>query len=60
VEFHPSHGEWIRLFRSAGFEIEALLEPQVPADATTRYGWAPSEWARRWPVEEVWKVRRRD
>jgi ubiquinone/menaquinone biosynthesis C-methylase UbiE len=59
VEFHPTHGEWIRIFRSAGFEIESLLEPQIPEGATTRYAWAPYEWARRWPVEEIWKVRKR-
>jgi ubiquinone/menaquinone biosynthesis C-methylase UbiE len=59
VEFHPTHGEWVRLFREAGFEVMELLEPQVPEGATTRYPWAPYEWARRWPVEEVWKVRKR-
>lgn len=59
VEFHPTHGDWIRIFRDAGFEIEALLEPRIPDGATTTYGWAPYEWARRWPIEEVWKVRRR-
>jgi ubiquinone/menaquinone biosynthesis C-methylase UbiE len=59
VEFHPSHGEWIRIFRSAGFEIEALVEPRAPEGSSTSYPWAPYEWARRWPIEEVWKVRRR-
>ena len=59
VEFHPTHGEWIRLFRDAGFEVEALLEPQVPEGATTTYAWATYEWARRWPIEEIWKVRKR-
>ncbi|HEY3334715.1 MAG TPA: class I SAM-dependent methyltransferase [Candidatus Limnocylindrales bacterium] len=58
VEFHLSHGDWIRLFRSSGFEILELLEPQVPEAATTTYGWAPYDWARQWPVEEIWKVRR--
>ena len=33
VEFHPTHGEWIRLFRDAGFEILELLEPQAPEGA---------------------------
>ena len=60
VEFHPSHGDWIRLFRTSGFEVEALLEPPIPEGATTTYTWAPYEWARSWPVEEVWKVRKRD
>jgi SAM-dependent methyltransferase len=59
VEFHLSHGEWIRLFRASGFEIEELLEPPIPEGATTTYAWAPYEWARAWPVEEVWKVRKR-
>ncbi len=59
VEFHLAHGEWIGLFRESGFEIEALLEPRIPEGGTTNYGWAPYEWARTWPVEEIWKVRKR-
>lgn len=58
VEYHLPHSEWIRRFRQHGFEILELLEPQVPEGATTRYPFAPYEWARRWPIEEVWKVRR--
>ena len=37
VEFHLPHGEWIRLLRAAGFEIERLVEIQAPVDATTTY-----------------------
>jgi SAM-dependent methyltransferase len=59
VEFHLTHGAWIRLFRDVGFEVEALLEPQVLEGATTTYAWATYEWARRWPIEEIWKVRKR-
>ncbi len=59
VEFHLSHSDWIRLFRHSGFEIEELLEPQVPEGATTRYPWMTVDWARRWPCEEAWKVRKR-
>ena len=58
VEFHLSHSDWIRLFRANGFEILELLEPQVPDGATTTYDWAPYDWARQWPVEEIWKVRK--
>ena len=58
VEFHLSHSDWIRLFRANGFEILELLEPQVPEGATTTYDWAPYDWARQWPVEEIWKVRK--
>jgi SAM-dependent methyltransferase len=59
VEFHLPHGELIALLRSCGFEIEGLVEVRPPPDATTRYDWMPLEWARRWPCEEVWKVRKR-
>jgi ubiquinone/menaquinone biosynthesis C-methylase UbiE len=58
VEFHLSHSDWIRRFREAGFEIVELVEAQVPEGATTRYEWMPYEWARRWPCEDVWKVRK--
>jgi len=58
VEFHLPHGEMIALLRSCGFEIEELIEVRPPADAETRYPWIDLEWARRWPGEEVWKVRR--
>lgn len=59
VEFHLSHGDWIRLLRGSGFEIEGLIEIQAPADGTTRYPFVTPEWAHRWPSEEIWKARRR-
>jgi hypothetical protein len=60
VEFHLPHGEWIRLLRENGFEVEALIELQAPAGATTKYHpFVTGEWARRWPSEEVWKARKR-
>ena len=59
VEFHLSHGDWLRLLRRSGFEVEDLIEVQAPEDGTTRYPYVTLEWARRWPSEEIWKVRRR-
>ncbi len=59
VEFHLSHGDWIRLLRGSGFDVEDLVEVRPPADAETRYPFVTLEWARRWPCEEVWKARRR-
>jgi len=58
VEFHIPHGEWIRLLRSSGFEVEDLVELRAPEGATTRYPWVKPEWARRWPSEEVWRARK--
>jgi SAM-dependent methyltransferase len=59
VEFHLSHGDWIRLLRRSGFEIEDLAEIRPPLSATTRYPFVTLDWARQWPCEEVWKVRKR-
>jgi SAM-dependent methyltransferase len=56
VEFHLSHGDWIRLLRANGFAIEDLVEVRPPADAQTRYPFVTLDWARRWPCEEVWKA----
>ena len=58
VEFHLSHGDWIRLLRRSGFEIEDLIEVRPPETATrTRYPFVTLDWAKQWPCEEVWKVR---
>jgi SAM-dependent methyltransferase len=59
VEFHLTHAEWIRVLRASGFEIEALLEVKPPADATSSWDFVTLDWARQWPCEEVWKVRKR-
>jgi SAM-dependent methyltransferase len=58
VEFHLGHGDWIRLLRSSGFEVEDLIEVRPPANATTRYPFVTLEWSRRWPCEEIWKARK--
>jgi SAM-dependent methyltransferase len=56
VEFHPSHGEWIRTLTANGFAVQALHELYAPADAATHayYGIATARWASRWPVEDLW------
>jgi SAM-dependent methyltransferase len=60
TEFQLPYGEWIRLFRANGLEVEDLIELQPPENATTTYGdFAPLEWARRFPAENIWKVRKR-
>jgi SAM-dependent methyltransferase len=59
VEFHLPHGEMVRLLRDSGFELEELIEVRPPGGATTRFSQIDLEWARRWPVEEVWRARKR-
>jgi SAM-dependent methyltransferase len=59
VEFHLGHGDWIRLLRANGFEVEDLIEVRPGADAESRHAFVNLEWSRRWPCEEVWKARKR-
>ena len=59
VEFHLGYGDWIRLLRENGFDVEDLVELRPAEDATTTYPFVTLEWARNWPSEEVWKARKR-
>jgi SAM-dependent methyltransferase len=61
VEFHLPHGEWIRVLRENGFEVERLIELQAPADAVDNrnHSFVTADWARKWPSEEVWVARKR-
>jgi SAM-dependent methyltransferase len=56
IDFHLNYGDWIRLLRANGFEIEDLVELRPGDDATTTYEWITLEWARKWPCEEAWKA----
>ena len=59
VEFHLGYGDWIRLLRRSGFEVLDLIEVRPPEGATTDQGelW-DLDWSRRWPSEEIWRVRK--
>ena len=61
VEFHLAHGDWIRLLRAEGFEVEDLIELQAPPEAETHayYSFVSADWAKRWPAEELWVARKR-
>jgi SAM-dependent methyltransferase len=59
VEWQLGYGDWIRLFRSSGFVVEDLIELRPPADASTTYqDYAPLDWARDFPGEHIWKLRK--
>jgi len=59
VDFVLPWGEWLRLFRRFGFDVEDLVELRPPKGASTTYvDYVPYGWARRWPAEQIWKVRR--
>jgi len=59
VEFHLSHGELIDIFGSCGLTVERLVELRPGVDTPpSQYPWAAVDWARRWPLEEAWILRR--
>jgi SAM-dependent methyltransferase len=59
IDFQVSYGEWLRTFDANGLVVEDLVDLRPPADATTTFELVPLAWARRWPAEEVWVLRRR-
>jgi SAM-dependent methyltransferase len=60
IQFQLPYGEWIELFRANELEVKRLVHLRPPDDATTTYDdYAPYEWARRWPAEDLWVVDKR-
>lgn len=59
IQFQLPYGEWIRLFRRSGLVVEDLIEVRPAGGAESSYvGPDETAWARRWPMEEIWQVRR--
>jgi SAM-dependent methyltransferase len=59
VVFNLGYGEWIRLFRANGLIVEDLIEPRPATDTTSTYRDAAAlAWARRWPAESIWRLRK--
>jgi len=59
VCFSLPYGEWVRLFKKSGFEVEDLIELRPSENATSTYrDWVSHKWARKWPAEQIWRLRR--
>jgi SAM-dependent methyltransferase len=59
VEYQLPYGAWIRLFRRHALMVEDLIELQAPADVQTTFSaFVPAAWARRWPAEHIWKLKK--
>ncbi len=57
--FQLPYGTWIRLFRESGLIVEDLIELRPSADAVSSYrDGVDRDWARRWPMEHIWRLRR--
>jgi SAM-dependent methyltransferase len=59
AHFNLPYGSWIRLFRANGLVVDDLVEVQPPEGAPSTYR-SPEDtaWAHKWPMEEIWKVRK--
>lgn len=58
IEFNLPISAWFRLFRETGFEVLDYRELQAPENSPDRFN-TPAAWARRWPSEQIWKLRKR-
>ena len=59
IGFNLSWGDWVRLFRRNHLMVEDLIELRPPESGSSgRYDFVTLAWARRWPSEEIWRVRK--
>ncbi len=59
VEWYLTYGDWIRVFRDAGLIVEDLIELRPSPEATTTYTtYTTLDWARDFPGDHIWKVRK--
>lgn len=58
IEFNLTFSDWIRLFRTTGFEIVDLAEVYAPEDATGMPFVTDAFWAKKYPSEHIWWLRK--
>ncbi len=65
VEFEPTgvcfnltHAGWMDLFAEIGFVVTKYQELYAPEDAWGTRAAIPAEWAKAYPVEQVWHLRK--
>lgn len=58
IEWSYGTADWFALFREVGFVVEDYREPVCPTTYEGRPFAVTAEWARRFPSEQVWWVRR--
>lgn len=58
IEFALPVSDWFALFHRVGFVVEDYLEPRPPEGAADMAFYVTSDWARRYPSEQVWKLRK--
>ncbi|MFO7546577.1 MAG: hypothetical protein R6W77_13880 [Trueperaceae bacterium] len=58
IEFNLPISEWFALFRRLGLEVEEFMEPRPASGGSEERFYATADWARNWPTEQIWKVRK--
>ncbi|MEL6168805.1 MAG: class I SAM-dependent methyltransferase [Pseudomonadota bacterium] len=58
IEFNRTFADWLALFRNVGFEVEDYQEIFAPLDASGSYHGIDADWAKDFPSEQVWKLRK--
>lgn len=60
IEFNLPLSDWLRLFREVGFTVLDFQELRAPESASGQRYFVTAEWARRWPAEQVWRLRKEE
>lgn len=58
VEFNRTFAGWWQLFRDVGFVVEDFQELYAPMDTAHARFHIPADWAKRFPSEQVWWLRK--
>jgi ubiquinone/menaquinone biosynthesis C-methylase UbiE len=58
IEFNLTMSAWMRLFRETGFEIIDYIEVQAPDSATGVPYSVSAKWAKDFPSEQIWWLRK--
>jgi hypothetical protein len=59
IEFNLPISSWTRLFHRIGFDIIDYIEIQAPESATGTKSTVTADWAKRFPSEQVWRLKKR-
>ena len=59
IEFNLPISSWLRLFDRIGFDVTDYTEVRAPETATDNNGTVTAAWAKRFPSEQVWHLRKR-
>ncbi|MEO1249500.1 MAG: hypothetical protein AAFW76_06625, partial [Pseudomonadota bacterium] len=56
VCFNLTIAGWMELFAEIGFSVRHYQEIFAPQSETETRGFVPAEWAKQYPVEQVWHL----